>query len=98
MSRTRLLTLIPARPVRGVWMILASALPILFFGSQQVPCFSIDEVEPRAGPAFDDLVFIFRHVLAVVQPVLDVQLCYWALENERRHPLSLQSGDAGRVT
>jgi len=30
--------------------------------------------------------------------VLDVQLCYWALENERRHPLSLQSGDAGRVT
>jgi hypothetical protein len=35
---------------------------------------SIDQVQPRARFAPDSFVFGFRHVLIVVQPVLNVQI------------------------
>jgi hypothetical protein len=60
-------------------------LPRFYFSSQEVAGSSIDEVEPGAGCALDNFIFVDRNILVVVQPMLDIPACIRTFENECRH-------------
>jgi hypothetical protein len=59
--------------------------PRFCFGSREVAGYSIDEVQPGAGCALDNFMFVVRNILVVVQPMLDVPACIRTFENECRH-------------
>jgi hypothetical protein len=60
-------------------------LPRFYFGSQEVAGSSIDEVQPGAGSALDNFIFVVRNILVVVQPMLDIPACIRTFENGCRH-------------
>jgi hypothetical protein len=60
-------------------------VPLLFVLAQYFAGLPVDQVQLGAGEAGDHLIFVFGHVLIVVQPMLDFHRCRRAGENERGH-------------
>jgi hypothetical protein len=85
--------LYPPRRPESASAYVQRRLLILFLGAQQVAGLAIDEVQPAAGCAFDHFIFVVRNIVVVVQPMLNIQICIWASENECCHPRFVTIGD-----
>ena len=64
---------------------------LLFVLTQQLASLPIEKVHPQAGGAGDRLILVFRRVLIVIQPMLDLHRCYRAGEKERGHRTTYDS-------
>jgi hypothetical protein len=58
---------------------------LLVLAAQYFAGLPVNKVQLGASEAGDHLIFVFGHVLIVVQPMLDFHRCRWAGENERGH-------------
>jgi hypothetical protein len=62
----------------------------LFVLAQQLAGLPIEKVHPRACRTGNRLILVFRRVLIIIQPMLDLHRCCWASEKERGHRLYIR--------